>query len=457
MSISRREVLRISGVAAAALAVAGCNSDTGTAAAEETKAAPAKAVATAGAGSPAPLPAKKGPRVVVVGGGWSGLSVAKYTKKYAPNADVVLVEQRQSFISGPVSNLFLVGEVGLDFITHDYLQAARENKYTYFNASVVGVDKENRVIQTSNGDIDFDYLVLAPGIDYDYSGWTTDPEKEMRLKTEYPAAMIPGSETLTLKSKLENFEGGNFIITVPGGNYRCLPAPYERACMVAAYFKREEIPGKVVVLDENQGITIKAEGFGSAFKELYGDIIEYHPGTKIVDIDLDKKVVTDDFDAEIEFADAAFYPHVRGGKLLEVAGVAKDSAFNKKEADINVFTYEVNGQKNIFCTGDVRPMGFSKSGNTANTEGHYVGKLIAGRINGKETPWESPLTVCYSAVSMSPIHGISINAGYKYDEKAKGFGFTNVGLNEEWRGKIGTNNGKGLFEWAKGMYRDMFA
>lgn len=88
--------------------------------------------------------------------------MAKYTKKYAPNADVILVEQRQSFISGPVSNLFVVGQVELDFLVNDYLQAARENKYTYFNATVVGVDKENRTIQTSNGDINFDYLILAP-------------------------------------------------------------------------------------------------------------------------------------------------------------------------------------------------------------------------------------------------------------------------------------------------------
>lgn len=38
------------------------------------------------------------------------------------------------------------------------------------------------------------------------------------------------------------------------------------------------------------------------------------------------------------------------------------------EADINVLTYEVNGHPEIYCAGDVRPMGFSKSGNTANTD-----------------------------------------------------------------------------------------
>lgn len=448
MALSRRNALKFSGVAAAALAVVGTTS---------AQAASKSTSSMVGVGTKAPIADAKGPRVIVVGGGWSGLSVAKYTKKFAPNADVVLIEQRKSFISGPISNLYIVGATDLEFISNDYLKAARENNYTHFNATVVGVDKKNKVVNTSDGDMKYDYLVLAPGIDYDYSGWTTDPAEELRLKTEYPAGFIPGSETMTLKSKLEDFEGGTFIQTVPDGNYRCLPAPYERTCLIADYFKREGIDGKVLLLDENSGITIKAEGFGSAFKEMYGKYVDYRPSTKIEKIDMDKKEVITEFDEVIKFDDASFYPHVRGGKLLEIAGVAKDSPFNKMEANIDPFTYEVIGQKDIFCSGDVRPMGFSKSGNTANSEAHYVAKVVAGRINGKKVKWESPLTVCYSAVAADPMLAISVNAGYAYNEKTKAFAFANAATNEIWKGKQGSNNGKALMEWAKGMYRDMFA
>lgn len=452
MGLSRRELLKLSGAAAVALGAAGC-SQMGASPQSEA----AKSEATAGAGMEAALPKTGAPRVVVVGGGWSGLTIAKYTKKYAPNAEVVLIERRSEFMSCPLSNLWVVDAIELDFLMHDYLQAARENNYTFFNATVVGVDKEKKVVMTSDGDLSYDYLVLAPGIDYDYSGWTTDPVLEQRLKTEYPAGFIPGSEHFTLRTKVQNFEGGNFILTVPGGNYRCLPAPYERACLIADFFKKEGIEGKVVLLDENEDITIKAEGFHSAFDKLYGDYIEYMPGTKIAKFDLDKKEITTDFDDVIPFEDAAFYPHVRGGKLLEVAGVAKDSIFNKKEADINVLTYEVNGHPDIYCTGDVRPMGFSKSGNTSNSEGVIVAKRIAARINGKPNPaWESPLTICFSAIATDPLRAISVNAGYSYDEKAKRFQFANAYTSEVWDGRAGLNKGRGLMEWAKGLYRDLF-
>ncbi len=447
MALSRRDVLKLSTLAAAGAVVGGCSASSGA----------AKPKSTASVIKMAPLPKAKGPRVVVVGGGWSGLSIAKYLKKYAPKADVVLVERRSSFFSCPVSNLWLVGLVDLEFLVHDYLQAARNGGYTFFNAMVHDVDRDSKMVYTNEGAIKYDYLVLAPGIDYDYSRWIGgDREEEARLRLEYPAGFIPGSEHLTLRNKMQDFEGGNFVLTVPGGNYRCLPAPYERACLIAWYMKREKIPGKVILLDENPDITIKKDGFSSAFEKLYKNYIEYLPGSTITKIDLDKKRIETELGEEIEFSDAALYPRIRGSKLLEVAGVAKDSVFNRAEADIDPFTYQTRVDPDIYCAGDVRPMGFSKSGNTANSEGHIVASMIAARIQGKEPKWKSPLTVCYSAVSGDPVRAISVNAQYKYDPKKKAFGFYNASTNEQWDGRAGVMNGRGLFEWAKGMYRDMF-
>jgi len=262
------------------------------------------------------------PRVVVLGGGWSGLSIAKTIKEFSPQADLILVESRHEFISCPVSNLWMVDKVELDYITHDYLQAARNYGYTFFNATATGIDKKSRILKTTQGDIPFDYLVLSPGIDYDYSRWTTDPALVARLKQEYPAGFIPGSEHMTIKNKIHQFTEGNFILTVPGGNYRCLPAPYERACLIADFFKQKKLKAKVIILDENNAVTIKKKGFMSAFEELYADYIEYVPNAALTHIDLDKKIVTTEMD-EYTFADAAFYPRVKEQRLLRLWALLK--------------------------------------------------------------------------------------------------------------------------------------
>ena len=454
MAISRREAIALSTLALASNAFAGHSM------AKSNKVSKDSTAPKASSDYKAPIPDTKRPRVVVVGGGWSGLSIAKNTKIFAPNAEIILVEQRHSFTSCPMSNLWLVDQVELEYLTHDYLQAARNWNYTYFQATAIGLDKEKQILQTSDGNISYDYLVLAPGIDYDYSRWTKGLKSqdaiafENTLRKEYPAGFIPGSEHITLKNKVINFKGGNFLMTVPAGNYRCLPAPYERACVVADYFKQKGLKAKVILLDENNTITIKEKGFQTAFDELYEDYLEYVPGSVIHNIDLENKVVTTEFD-EFEFADASFYPHVRGAKILERMGLAKD-AKNMLEADINPLTYEANGAKNVFITGDARPMGFSKSGNTSNSEGFIVAGNIAQRINKtKPMKWEPPTTTCFSAVAINPEKAIYIYTQYSYDTKTKAFDFDGTVSSEDWK-KDGLTNGQSVYNWADALYFDMF-
>ena len=447
MAISRRDILKYSGATAVVASINGCSASS---------LSPTDAKKQYIYSFKAPIADTKKPRVIVVGGGWSGLSVAKYTKKEAPSADVILVEQREQFTSCPMSNLWLFDKVDLEYLTHDYLQAGRENNYTFFNASAIGIDKKRKILKTTNGNIEYDYLVLAPGIEYDYSFWTDDLVLERRLRQEYPAGFMTGSEHLTLKNKIKNFKGGNFIMTVPAGNYRCLPAPYERACLLASYFKEKKLDAKVILLDENNGITIKEHGFETVMKELYSDYLKYHPNSKIEEIDLDNKTVITEFE-EFTFEDASFYPHVRGGRLLESCGVAKDTIYNKKEGNINPITYEVYGEENIFVSGDARPMGFSKSGNTSNTEGQYVAKIIANKINKKTAiKWISPITICFSAVSLYPERAIFIHSEYAYYEEKKAFGFATPIASENWDGKDGVENAKGIYNWADSLFIDMF-
>jgi hypothetical protein len=407
------------------------------------------------------LRAKTVPRVVIVGGGWSGLSIAKniknYTKQKNTQCEVILVEQRHQFVSCPMSNLWLVDKVDLEYLTYDYYQGARNGGYEYFQATATGLNKQNQILHTTNGDIEYDHIVFAPGIDYDYSSWVNgDYKLEQRLRQEYPAGFIAGSEHHTIKSKIHKFKGGNFLLTIPGGNYRCLPAPYERACIFADYFKHKGIKAKIIILDENNDITIKEHGFHTAFDKMYKGLIEYYPNSKIESIDLDNKIVETEFE-EFTFDDASFYPHIRGGKILQTVGIAKDTVYNKLEGDIDPITYEVKGYDNIYVSGDARPMGFSKSGNTSNTEGQYVAKLIATKLNKEpKIPWQSPITICFSATAIYPERAIFIHSDYAYDKKKKSFYFATPISSEKWSGKDGLDNAKGLYDWANSLYIDMF-
>ena len=443
---TRRDFFKLSGAAAATLAAGASTLNT-------TSAQAAAAHVSKGI-KKAYLPKAKGPRLVVVGGGTSGLTIAKYAKKAYPAFDVVMVEKRDMYSSCFSSNLWYADIIDLEFLAnHSFLDAARNNNYIFFNATCTGLDRAGRKLITNMGEIDYDYLVLAPGIDYDYSRiGVTDAETETTLRTTYPAGWTMPTEHVTIRDKIHGFEGGTFIQTVPGGNYRCLPAPYERACMIASYFKKNKIKGKVLVLDHNPDITIKAKGFHAAFDELYKDYIEYKPSAEIKSVDVAKKTINTEFDS-YQFDDAAIYPGVRGSRIIEAFGLA-DPKSNQKEAHIDGFKYNIIGDDRVYVTGDSRPQPYSKSANTSNTEGKYVAKVIAAHAQGKSIDWVSPRTICFSMVNANPMEAISVDAGYVYDRKKQSFGFSPDTKLFENRDQI---KGRATIEWAQGIYRDLFA
>ncbi len=402
----------------------------------------------------AELPRPRGPRVVVVGGGWSGLSMAKYLKQEKPDFDVVLVERRAMFMSCPMSNLWLAGLIELEFLVHSYLDAARNNGYLYLNATATELDRHRRRLYTSEGFIDYDYLVVAPGIGYDYAAMgVKDPADRARLAQDYPAAFRPGSEHLTLKRKLEDFDGGTFVLTVPPGSYRCPTAPYERACVIASLFKRDRLKAKVVLLDAHADIVVGRHGFHEVFRRLYADYIEYVPGFEIETLDPGRKRVVGGV-GDVDFDDAAIYPPVRGAEVLERFGLM-DPADPQKEARIDPLRYHLLGDERVYVTGDSRPMPIAKTGYTANSEARYVAKVIAHHAEGSDfTPWYSPEALCYATVSTHPHQAISVFAHYIYrqNEREVVTYTARPDVDDHW------DHAKALsgLEWARAFYREMF-
>jgi NADPH-dependent 2,4-dienoyl-CoA reductase/sulfur reductase-like enzyme len=441
--MNRRDFLQISGLSVLAA------SSLGSAIADDK--APKSAHVAGPSFGPAPIPAAKGPRAVVVGGGWSGLTMAKYLKRHNPKFDVVLIDRNDLFISCPMSNLWLADQVDMDFLTHSYTDAAKNHDYVFFNATVIDMDRESKKVFTEQGFIDYDYLVLAPGIDYDYNRiGVEDLNDEYMLRAQYPGGFASASEYVSIKKKLHSFKGGNFVITVPNGNYRCMAAPYERACMAAGIFKKRGVRGKIQLLDMNPDITIKGEGFHKAFETFYPDIIEYVPSTEITSVNLDTKEIETDFDS-YAFDDAIIYPPIRASRLIEQFGLHNPASI-QKEGNIDQFKYNVIGDEHIYITGDSRAQPFSKSGNTANTEGKYVAEVIAAHSQGKEVKWRRPQTMCFSGVKIDPLEAMSIIAFYKYDDKENTFAFDRVHMIDKWSDR-GAQAG---FAWAEGMYKDMF-
>ena len=81
-------------------------------------------------------------------------------------------------------------------------------------------------------------------------------------------------------------DGGVYALTIPKAPYRCPPGPYERACMVANYFKQFKPKSKVLVLDANPDIMSKKGAVRPRpATDHYKDIVEYRANNELKSVD----------------------------------------------------------------------------------------------------------------------------------------------------------------------------
>jgi len=370
---------------------------------------------TVGSSSRADIPRKKGAKIVVVGGGWSGLSIAKYLNEENIDLDVILVERDKSFFSLPLSNLWLTGLLPRASLNYRFEDAAKKGGYQYFNAEVSELDQAKKQIGTNRGWINYDILVLAPGVEYEYGSiGVNDIKTRNFLRETFPAGFVSVKEQEIIIKQLDNFKKGLFILTAPAGIYRCAASPYERACLIAALFQKRKVKGKVLLIDPREKPAVNSEGFLTAFEDLYGNTIEYMPSTVVEGVNPFNKALKTDFD-EIKFDGAAIYPSTRAATMIERFGF-HDLESHQGEANIDPFNYNVLGQDSIYITGDCRPMPFSKSASVANSEGRHVAKVIVAKLRDKTVNWVSPESVCYSMVNTTPNEAILSHSLYKFDK-----------------------------------------
>ncbi|UOQ97671.1 NAD(P)/FAD-dependent oxidoreductase [Hymenobacter sp. 5317J-9] len=109
------------------------------------------------------------PRVVIVGGGFGGLELAK-ALAHAP-VQVVLIDKQNYHTFQPL--LYQVATAGLDEgdIVSPFRKILNEQDNFYFRlAEVLSVDAQAQIVETSIGCVRYDYLVLATGATTNYFG-----------------------------------------------------------------------------------------------------------------------------------------------------------------------------------------------------------------------------------------------------------------------------------------------
>lgn len=402
--------------------------------------------------SPVPLATGASGRVVVVGGGMAGTTVAKYLRLWGgTGVQVTLIEPNSVYYSNIFSNMVLTGERTLNQLAYNYSTLKSKYGVTVMPNSVTNIDPIGKYVMLNNGKrLDYDRLVLAPGIDFDALPMSGTVAAQAKVLHAWQA----GTQTQSLQTQIKAMTNKDtFILTIPPKPYRCPPGPYERACVVADYLKRVKKGGKVIILDANSGIQAEPENFGYAFSNTHKDVITYVPNALLTSIDANTQTVNTSvgsFKGKVINA----IPTHKAGKIITQSGIGIANAGSGRWAGVNVLSYESTALPNIHIIGDSSSTTQPKAGHIANAEAKVCADAIVHLLKG-EAVNAAPTTnsACFTPITNKTASWLTVV--FRYDPVTGTMVPTGNGVTESQGANA--DNYEDMLKWFSNLMSDTFS
>lgn len=341
------------------------------------------------------IPRTSFPRIVIIGGGFAGVALAKKLSKQ--EVQVVLLDKHNYHTFQPLLYQVSTGGLEPDSIAYPIRKILKDFPNFYFRlANVNKIDTEKNKVITNIGDLKFDYLVVASGSETNYFGNSDIEKYSMAMKT------IP--QSLNLRSLiLENFEEAlltsdlnernalmNFVI-VGGG-----PTGVELAGALAE-IKKGILPKDYPDLDTRlaqiniiQSSDCILKGMSENASKKAEDFLEklgVHVWKNVRVTNYDGKTVTTNTDLTFDSATVVWAAGVKGATIKGLD--AEEFVTRGNRLLVNEFN-QVKGFKNIFAIGDIAclvsdefPNGFPMMAQPAIQQGEQLGDNLLRLIEEK--------------------------------------------------------------------------
>lgn len=390
-------------------------------------------------------------KVVIVGGGAGGATVAHHLKKTVPELGVTLVEAQPKYTTCFFSNLYLGGFRTLESITHSY-DDLKKLGVNVVNAMATGVDTAKKTVTLQGGQtLPYDRLVLSPGIDFKYDAIKGYSEAAAE---KIPHAWKAGAQTQLLKSQLEAMpDGGVVVMAPPPDPFRCPPGPYERASMIAYYLKTAKPKSKLIIFDPKEKFS-KQPLFQEGWQKHYPGLVEWVPpamsGEGVKEVDVANMTVITGSGEKVKAAVINIIPPQKAGMIAHQAGCAAgdwcpvkpDSFASAKVADVYVL-----GDASVAA-----PM--PKSGFAANSQAKVVVNAIAAELGSKTRFPARYRNTCWSLISKDDSVKVGANYAVADGKLAASDSFISKPGEEA---TMRESNYKDSVGWYDGITADIFA
>ncbi len=318
------------------------------------------------------------PHVVILGGGFGGLSAANELRNSLPPSQVkiTVIDKKDWFMVG-FAKLWIINGTRTFENSIGSLNELPKKEIDFVKDEILSINLQNKNVETKSQNIPFDFLIISMGA-------ILAPQKIPGLQ-ENGFNLYDHNQLSEIHDRLEKMESGKIAISIMGMPYKCPPAPFEASLLIDSMFRKRGIRDSVQIdFYSPAPITLPAAGpeVSKQILELVNsEKIVFHNSSKIKSVE-PKKLIFENSEADFDLL-LAVPPHI-APKVIYDSGLAKESGFIPIDRDCKT-PFE-----NVFAVGDVTSltvaenMAVPKAGIFAEGEGITVAKNIISKIQSKE-------------------------------------------------------------------------
>lgn len=355
-------------------------------------------------------------RIVIIGGGSAGITVAARLARKVPPAEIAIIEPSDKHYYQPMWTL-VGGGVFPKNLSEENEQSLIPAGTTWIRDAVTEISPENNTVLTRDGKrIQYDHLVVAPGLQLDWG-------KVKGLKESLGRDGVCSNYSYDTVEKTWEFirecKSGNAIFTQPSPPIKCAGAPQKIMYLADDTFHKNGVHSQIKVIFASAAASIFAvKKYAQELDKIVArrqidarfqhNLVEVRPDSKeavFQRLDTKEEVI-------LPYSVLHVTPPMSAPDFIKQSPLANETGW----VDVDKQTLQHVRYPNIFSLGDASSLPTSKTGAAIRKQAPVlVDNLLAARQGG-------PLTNRYDGYTSCPLvtgYGKLILAEFDYDLNPK--------------------------------------
>lgn len=353
---------------------------------------------------------KSNAKIVIVGGGAAGITIAARLDRAMDNPDVTIIEPSPKHVYQAGHTLVGGGIVKASKLvadTKEYIPDSAKWEQT----KATNIDPESQKVALENGKVlSYDYLIVVPGLQYDWNKIEGLDPKEIGNNGLNTIYTLKGAEKTWNDLQRVAKTGGQALFSHPNTPIKCGGAPKKIMFLMDDYLRKQNTRDKAeLTYFASGGKMFPIPIFEKAIINQYNSRdMKYVLNHNLVKIDTTKKLATfatkvktkgawdEDLEEYTEIVETKLitreYDFIHVPPPMSAPDVVKNSPLPWQKGDagelglveVDKFTLQHKRYKNIFSLGDVIGTPYGRTGGTVRKQAPVVVQNLIDVMEGRE-------------------------------------------------------------------------